>query len=70
MPEPVYFNGQRLPASYANFYIANGIVLAPTFADPERSRGAEYAGAAVSGSGDHRHPVPRSGVWGLGRCTA
>src|SRR5579872_5702319 len=27
MPEPVYFNRQRLPASYANFYIANGIVL-------------------------------------------
>jgi agmatine deiminase len=34
MPEPVYFAGQRLPASYANFYIANGIVLAPTFSDP------------------------------------
>jgi agmatine deiminase len=34
MPEPVYFNDQRLPASYANFYVANGIVLAPTFADP------------------------------------
>jgi agmatine deiminase len=34
MPEPVYFNGQRLPASYANFYIANRIVLVPTFADP------------------------------------
>ncbi|HLX42339.1 MAG TPA: agmatine deiminase family protein [Bryobacteraceae bacterium] len=33
MPEPVFFNGQRLPASYANFYIANAIVLAPTFAD-------------------------------------
>lgn len=33
MPEPVYFNGQRLPASYANFYIANGLVLAPTFND-------------------------------------
>ena len=33
MPEPVYFAGQRLPASYANFYIANGIVLVPTFAD-------------------------------------
>lgn len=33
MPEPVYFNGQRLPASYANFYIANRIVLAPTFGD-------------------------------------
>ncbi len=33
MPEPVYFAGQRLPASYANFYIANGIVLAPMFGD-------------------------------------
>jgi agmatine deiminase len=33
MPEPVYFAGQRLPASYANFYIANKIVLAPTFGD-------------------------------------
>lgn len=33
MPEPVYFNGQRLPASYANFYIANGAVLAPVFGD-------------------------------------
>jgi agmatine deiminase len=33
MPEPVFFDGQRLPASYANFYIANGIVLAPTFND-------------------------------------
>jgi agmatine deiminase len=33
MPEPVYFAGQRLPASYANFYIANQLVLAPTFGD-------------------------------------
>jgi agmatine deiminase len=33
MPEPVYFAGQRLPASYANFYIANGTVLVPTFND-------------------------------------
>ena len=29
-----YFDGQRIPASYANFYIANGIVLVPTFNDP------------------------------------
>jgi agmatine deiminase len=34
MPRPLYFQGQRLPASYANFYIANGVVLAPTFHDP------------------------------------
>jgi agmatine deiminase len=33
MPEPVYFDGQRLPASYANFYIANRLVLVPVFND-------------------------------------
>jgi agmatine deiminase len=31
MPEPVEYNGNRLPASYANFYIANGVVLVPTY---------------------------------------
>jgi len=34
MPTPVCFAGQLLPASYANFYIANKIVLVPTFNDP------------------------------------
>ena len=34
MPAPLVFNGRRLPASYANFYIANGLVLVPTFNDP------------------------------------
>ena len=34
MPAPVLFDNQRLPASYANFYIANGLVLVPTFNDP------------------------------------
>jgi agmatine deiminase len=34
MPRPVIFAGQRLPASYANFYIANRLVLVPTFNDP------------------------------------
>ncbi len=34
LPRPVVFRGQRLPASYANFYIANGLVLVPTFNDP------------------------------------
>jgi agmatine deiminase len=34
MPAPLIFNGQRLPASYANFYISNPAVLVPTFNDP------------------------------------
>ena len=34
MPAPLVFRGQRLPASYANFYVANGAVLVPTFNDP------------------------------------
>ena len=34
MPAPIYFDGFRLPASYANFYIANAAVLVPTFNDP------------------------------------
>jgi agmatine deiminase len=32
-PRPVTMNGERLPASYANFYIANGVVVVPTFND-------------------------------------
>ena len=34
MPAPVVFEGQRLPASYANFYVCNNLVLVPTFNDP------------------------------------
>ena len=34
MPSPVMFKGERLPASYANFYISNYGVLVPTFNDP------------------------------------
>jgi agmatine deiminase len=33
MPAPIEFDGQRLPASYANFYIANNLVVVPTFND-------------------------------------
>jgi len=35
MPAPLVFDGRRLPASYANFYIANAAVLVPTFNDPK-----------------------------------
>jgi len=34
MPRPITYSGQRVPASYLNFYIANGVVLVPTFNDP------------------------------------
>jgi agmatine deiminase len=34
MPEPLIFDGMRLPASYANFYIGNGALIVPTFNDP------------------------------------
>ena len=34
MPAPLYFDGIRLPASYANFYVSNSAVLVPTFNDP------------------------------------
>jgi agmatine deiminase len=33
-PRPVVMAGERLPASYANFYVANGVVIVPTFNDP------------------------------------
>jgi agmatine deiminase len=35
MPSPILFDGYRLPASYANFYISNAAVLVPTFNDPK-----------------------------------
>jgi agmatine deiminase len=38
MPSPVIFEGERLPASYANFYIANDLVLVPTFNDANDRR--------------------------------
>ena len=65
MPRPGFFEGRRLPASYANFYIANGIVLAPVFNDPN-DRAALNALAELFPS---RQIVPiYSGdfIWGLG----
>ena len=65
MPGPVVFEQRRLPASYANFYIANGIVLAPVFNDPN-DRIALNTLAALFPT---RQVVPiYSGdlIWGLG----
>lgn len=65
MPQPLYFNGQRLPASYANFYIANGIVLVPTFNDPND----RLALNILAGLFDKREVIGidcTELVWGLG----
>ncbi|MGA8542132.1 MAG: agmatine deiminase family protein [Thermoplasmata archaeon] len=65
MPRPLAYSGQRVPASYLNFYIANGVVLVPTFNDPaDRLALAilehQFPGRTVVGlhSGDL--------IWGLG----
>lgn len=65
MPAPVVFRGQRLPASYANFYIANGAVLVPVFNDPNDRVALNLLAGLFPG----REIVPiysRDLVWGLG----
>jgi agmatine deiminase len=65
MPRALYHEGQRLPASYANLYIANGVVLRPTY-DPPRD---EEAAATLAGLFPGREIVGMNAadlVWGLG----
>ena len=65
MPRPLYHEGQRLPASYANFYIANGVVLLPAY-DPPRD---EVARATLQELFPTRRVIPLDAVdlaWGLG----
>jgi agmatine deiminase len=65
MPRPLWFRGERLPASYANFYVANGRVLVPTFNDPADRRALEVLAGLFPGRevvGIHAVDL----VWGLG----
>jgi agmatine deiminase len=65
MPAPVVFNGQRLPASYANFYIGNRTVLVPTFNCPaDRLALATLARLFPDREVTGIHAVDL--VWGLG----
>ncbi len=65
MPAPVVFKGRRLPASYANFYIANKSVLVPTFNDPQdRAALNTLAGLFPDRRVVGIHSVEL--VWGLG----
>jgi agmatine deiminase len=65
MPQPVFFAGQRLPASYANFYLANAAVLVPMFADPA-DRTALGILAELAGDRPAIGIPARDLVWGLG----
>jgi agmatine deiminase len=65
MPRPVIFEGQRLPASYANFYVANKAVLVPTFNDPADRRALAILADCFPGRdviGIHALDL----VWGFG----
>ena len=65
LPAPVYFEGQRLPASYANFYIANTGVLVPVFNDPNDTVALKVLERCFR----DRPIIPvycRDLVWGLG----
>ena len=65
MPAPVLFENQRLPASYANFYIANGLVMVPTFNDPNDRHALNIIAACFPDRqiiGIHAVDL----VWGLG----
>ena len=65
MPKPVLFEGERLPASYANFLIANGRVLVPTFNDP-----ADRVALSLLAEAMPKHEVMGihcgDFIWGLG----
>jgi agmatine deiminase len=66
MPEPVAFEGQRLPATYVNFYFVNGALLVPTFRDRRNDRRAL---AILQRALPDREVVGidcREIVWGLG----
>jgi agmatine deiminase len=65
LPGPVIMDGERLPASYANFYIANGVVMVPTFNDPSDVKALNtlaelFPGREVVGI----HSVDL--IWGMG----
>jgi len=60
MPAPVYFDGQRLPASYGNFYIANKLVLAPTFNDANDRVALDVLGKVFPGARWWGYTV---GIW-------
>ena len=65
MPRPIFYEDRRLPASYANFYIGNAVVVVPTFNDPNDARALEILARCFPG----RRILGLEAtdlVWGLG----
>ncbi|OGQ08439.1 MAG: agmatine deiminase [Deltaproteobacteria bacterium RIFCSPLOWO2_12_FULL_40_28] len=67
MPKPVINQGVRLPASYANFYIGNKVVLVPTFQDKNDEHALEIIASCFSTRKIIEIPA-RDLVFGLGAC--
>jgi agmatine deiminase len=64
-PQPVVYQGKRLPASYCNFYLANGVAIVPQFDDAADSRVLEIFGRLLPGRQIIGLPA-RDLVWGRG----
>jgi agmatine deiminase len=65
MPASVEYEGQRLPASYANFYIGNAAVVVPTFRDPNDDKALDI----LTGCFPDRKVIGLDSsdlIWGLG----
>ena len=60
MPEPQYLEEQRLPASYANFYVANGAVLVPMFGCPADDVACGILARLLSGPAHRARRLPRA----------
>jgi len=65
MPRPIFHEGQRLPVSYCNFYIANGAAFVPQFNDPADAKAIELLGRLLPARQMIGLPA-RDLAWGLG----
>ena len=66
-PAAKYYDGQRLPTSYCNFYVANGVVLVPTYDDPADQQALEILQECFPQRDCIGIPCLDI-VWGLGAC--